>query len=75
MARSRDVSVTLQAGAGAAELIQLRGTARDVTKEYGRVSAARNDAVHGRTIDAVSPKQADATLSALDMFIELFDRR
>lgn len=57
---------------GASDHLGLRGTARQLKGAYSRVSRSRNDAIHGRTIDFVTPAQAASALEALDEFTELF---
>lgn len=56
----------------AAKTVALVGSAKELISAYTRVSQVRNDVMHGRSIDAVSPLQARTATSALDSFVELF---
>lgn len=56
----------------AGKCFDLRGTLKQLKSAYSRVSGSRNDAIHGRTIDFVTPNQAGSALEALDEFTELF---
>ncbi|MCS5496347.1 hypothetical protein NY547_03730 [Cnuibacter physcomitrellae] len=57
---------------GAAKLVAMVGTPSQIQSAYSRVSNSRNDAVHGRTIDAVTPAQANEALENFDLFVVLF---
>lgn len=59
----------------AAQSAPLLGTAKEISAAYRKVSAPRNAAIHGRTVDSVTPSEAEQAVECLDHFIKLFSDR